>query len=237
MLAPLLLLGAAASAQNATQHACWKNTVARGVGKPITVCADGLEQDGLLCYPSCRAGYAGVGPVCWQTCPKGYTDDGATCRIPLQIIGADNSHCPWYDKCGLTLDKGCSTCPEGYTNDGCTCRVPLKIVGKDSYGRGAGVPLTCAKGLEEDAALCYKPCPSKDYEGVGPVCWEQCPAGWQVKCGAMCGEPGFSCSKEITDFITAALKEVVACSAGFSKDCIMGIAELAKLFALDGLCP
>ena len=51
----------------------------------------------------------------------------------------------------------------------------------------------------------------------------------------MCGTPGFSCPQEVTDFITAALEEVVACMAGPTTDCILGIAKL--LFALDGLCP
>lgn len=32
------------------------------------ICREGLVQDGLLCYPPCRAGYVGVGPVCWQQC-------------------------------------------------------------------------------------------------------------------------------------------------------------------------
>lgn len=40
---------------------------------------------------------------------------------------------------------------------------------------------TCAKGLDTDAGLCYKPC--KDgYTGVGPVCWSATPPaseGWR----------------------------------------------------------
>jgi hypothetical protein len=103
----------------------------------------GLEKDktGLLCYPPCKEGYKGVGPVCWQNCPGGYTDDGATCRRNAKIVKADNSKCPWYDKCGLTLKKGCSTCPDGMKNDGCTCRQDVHIFAKQTETRGAGKPI------------------------------------------------------------------------------------------------
>lgn len=103
-----------------------------------TDCGPTAEKNGAFCYPLCKAGYHGVGPVCWASCPSGYTDDGATCRQDVQIFSADNSKCPWYDKCGLTFAKSCSTCPAGYANDGCTCRRDVHILAKDSYGRGAG---------------------------------------------------------------------------------------------------
>ena len=110
--------------------------------------------------------YYGVGPVCWET-------DGATCHVVLTIISADNSACPWYDKCDLTLKRGCSTCPSGYTNDGCTCRIPLSIIGKKNYGRTAGIPMTCTSDQDRSGALCYPPCPTT-FDGEGPVCWQQC---------------------------------------------------------------
>lgn len=101
-------------------------------------CWSGAEKNGAFCYPKCKAGFHGVGPVCWGRCPAGYTDDGATCRSDVKIISANNSKCPWYDKCGLTLRKGCSVCPAGFKNDGCTCRRDVHIISKPSYGRGAG---------------------------------------------------------------------------------------------------
>lgn len=59
---------------------------ARSVG------ANGCEQDGLLLYPRCRAGYVGKGPACWQQlqgCPAGFRDDGLACAKPgLQGRGA-----------------------------------------------------------------------------------------------------------------------------------------------------
>lgn len=41
-----------------------------------------------------------------------------------------------------------------------------------AYGRGAGVPMSCASGMEYDAGLCYTPC-NEGYNGVGPVCWKE----------------------------------------------------------------
>lgn len=102
-----------------------------------------MSSDGL-CYPTCRAGYEGAGPVCWQECASGFYSTGAFCERDAKIISANNSSCPWYDKCGLTFKKGCSTCPSGYTNDGCTCRIDAYIYAKGSYGRGAGsAPVNC----------------------------------------------------------------------------------------------
>ncbi len=101
-------------------------------------CWSGAEKNGAFCYVKCRKGYYGVGPVCWGKCPDGYRDDGATCRRDVKIIRANNSACPRYDKCGLTLKKGCSVCPSGYKNDGCICLRDVHITSKPSYGRGVG---------------------------------------------------------------------------------------------------
>lgn len=119
-IAALLLLGTCWPA--GAQPSCWS----------------GAEQSGAFCYPLCRAGYSGVGPVCWGQCPAGYVNDGASCRRDVRIVGANNDRCPAYDKCGLTLAKGCSTCPLGFANDGCTCRRDASIIGRPSYGRGTG---------------------------------------------------------------------------------------------------
>ncbi|MCE9667908.1 hypothetical protein LY474_08805 [Myxococcus stipitatus] len=139
-----------------TERRCYRSTHLRPV-VPLSRCAEG-ERNGALCYPTCKGGFHGAGPVCWQDCPAGYTDDGATCRRDAYIFGADNSKCPWYDKCGLTLAPGCSTCPEGYTTDGCTCRRDVHIFGKESYTRGAGFPMTCQPGEQQLGALCYRDC-------------------------------------------------------------------------------
>ena len=46
-------------------NAIVKTRYDRGVGKPLDACPSGTEQSGLLCYPTCKAGYHGVGPMCW----------------------------------------------------------------------------------------------------------------------------------------------------------------------------
>lgn len=165
-----------------------KPSYGRGVGTTPTACGAGNELDAGLCYPNCASGYDGVGPVCWQVCPAGYNDDGAFCRRDGSIISSDNSACPWWDTCGLTTNRGCSVCPAGYQNDGCTCRKDPHIFAKSSYGRGAGwVPNACAGNQQYDAGLCYTPC-SDGYHGVGPVCWGNCPAGYDDD-GATCRRP------------------------------------------------
>jgi hypothetical protein len=155
------------TATTRTERRCYNDWKSRPVS-PLSECP-GAERNGALCYPACSEGYSGAGPVCWQQCPPGYTDDGAFCRRDVRIIGADNSRCPWYDKCGLTFERGCSTCPPGYHNDGCTCRIDVHIFAKDTYTRGAGEPMSCAAGRQRIGALCYGDCPS-GYTASGTYC-------------------------------------------------------------------
>ena len=103
-----------------------------------------------LCYEACRPGFTGVGPICYEPCRAGYADDGLFCRLDARIISADNSACPWYDKCAQgIIDRKpigwCSTCPppnpdgRRWKNDGCTCRLDADIYPKTgNYSRGAG---------------------------------------------------------------------------------------------------
>jgi len=198
------LLGAASN-----DTVCWKNTYGRGVGNPVTACASGLQRDGFLCYPYCKSGYYGVGPVCWQYCKPTYTDEGALCGRNAQIISADNSACPWYDKCGLTFAKGCSKCPSGFSNDGCTCRIDVSVYAKDSYGRGAGSPMGCTSSQQEDAALCYPYCKAA-WDGVGPVCWQQCSSTFPINSGAICCKTQQQCNDSIVEISKGVLAAVAA---------------------------
>ncbi|MCG8668111.1 MAG: hypothetical protein MI867_01760, partial [Pseudomonadales bacterium] len=43
---------------------------------------------------------------------------------------------------------------------------------KVAYGRGVGIPMSCASDQEYDAGLCYTQC-AENYNGVGPVCWRE----------------------------------------------------------------
>lgn len=183
---------------------CWMDSYGRGVGTVPDACP-GEEKNGALCYPRCANGYYGVGPVCWQHCPAGFRDDGAACWVDSHIFSGDNSQCPWYDVCGLTLAPGCSTCPAGYANDGCTCRRDAQMFYKSSYGRGAGRPMACNPSLEFDAGLCYNSCRA-GYDGVGPVCWGLCPAQAPVACGAGCAVTQAECASRIISQISTTLE-------------------------------
>lgn len=75
------------------------------------------------------------------------------------------------------------SCPPNYIDDGATCRLD-NIRAKDSYGRGVGtIPNGCGSA-ENNAGLCYQPCPA-GFDGVGPVCWKKCPPGMHDD-GAFC---------------------------------------------------
>eukprot|EP01087_Luapelamoeba_hula_P005849 TRINITY_DN1589_c0_g1_i1.p1 TRINITY_DN1589_c0_g1~~TRINITY_DN1589_c0_g1_i1.p1 ORF type:complete len:266 (+),score=4.92 TRINITY_DN1589_c0_g1_i1:31-798(+) len=213
----LCLVACSANALNATVPAelqgCYLPTTTRGVGVPISACPSGTEQSGLLCYPPCRNGYTGVGPVCWQQCPPGFVDVGALCQP--RIISGDNSGCPWYDKCGMTFAKGCVKCPDGMNTDGCLCSTPGHTFAKNSYGRGAGVPMVCAAGLEYDAGLCYKPCVPGNYHGIGPVCWGSCPSFDPFSCGAICLADQGKCVGTVLSLSSQLLQltaNIVACA-------------------------
>ena len=153
-----------------------KPSFGRGAGSVPNDCGPGRGYDAGLCYALCPDGFKGVGTFCWQSCPEGYHDDGAVCRRDAWVFGSNNQACPWYDRCGVTLAKGCSTCPEGFSNDGCACRRNAHIFAKATVGRGAGtIPNGCRAGLSLESGLCYQPCPA-GFTGIGSVCWGSCPA-------------------------------------------------------------
>ncbi len=177
------------------------------VALPDPICPVGMEQNGLLCYPPCEQGFAGAGPVCFQKCPTGYTDDGALCRKDAHIFakasygrgGGSSMICApnQEGQGGLCYPKCISThygvgpvcwqrCPAGYADHGATCfKHIFDFFGKNTYGRGAGVPVSaCPAGMERNGALCYPKC-RVGFSGAGPVCFQICPAGYKDD-GALC---------------------------------------------------
>lgn len=72
-----------------------------------------------------------------------------------------------------------------------TSALRLPFCWKQSFGRGAGEPLSgkCAAGLEQNGALCYPQCKT-NYGGVGPVCWGKCPSGFN-DIGAFCQKTSY----------------------------------------------
>jgi len=68
---------------------------------------------------------------------------------------------------------------------------PKDVCWKASYGRGVGKPIhDCPDPSFPDKSglLCYPRC-KEGFKGVGPVCWETCPATF-TDTGAFCGRSG-----------------------------------------------
>jgi C1A family cysteine protease len=149
------------------------------------------EQNGLIWYPTCRAGFSAAGCcTCSPNCQEGMSDIGVSCQKQTSTrgVGTVPSGCGagrqldaglCYPLCGAGFNgvgPVCwGSCPAGFRDDGATCRKDVSIVTKESYGRGAGAPLhDCPAGSEKNGALCYPAC-GEGFDGAGPVCWERCP--------------------------------------------------------------
>jgi hypothetical protein len=216
------------------------------------------DPTGLLCYPACKAGYNMVGPVCWQACPAGFTDTGTDCTKPAAYgRGAgyawqagdkafdsagqfsrcqhDNSQgCEQpgggitlvYPKCKVGFNAVgtniCSpACPAGMTDIGVGCQ-------KNSYGNTAGQVLGCSAGLERSGLLCYTPC-GANADGVGPDCWNHCPAGW-VQCGAGCAQTTTACATNTTNQVISVLTAAVTiASEVLTAGATAGIVDATKM--------
>lgn len=116
-------------------------------------CPPGYENDGGLCYPSCRGGFRGVGPMCWQDtvgigagtpvepepCPAGYNADSLlTCSTP--VVSSTNP------------------CPEGTWDVGGTCwgKKNLYI---DRLEGGGNCRTWCDTNWDSsDGGLCHTRC-------------------------------------------------------------------------------
>lgn len=156
------------------QELCNLTSYERGGGKPLG-CDTDEQNVGGLCYPPCPKDYRNHKDQqrCYGSCPDDYRDDGLLCTRDVKIVKANTSKCPDYDKCGLTIKKGCSKCPDGdYKKDGCTCRRDASTKPKPSVKRPTGRPISdCPDGRDKDGALCYPKC-IKGYKGVADRCWK-----------------------------------------------------------------
>jgi hypothetical protein len=199
---------------------CFRDSYGRGAGKVPTACADsGRAMDEGLCYNKCPAGYDGKGTVCVANCPPGFRDDGLYCAKPegysvgigklTQALCKSDTGCHqvaglWYPKCkpGHINVGGafCSPdCPRTWSDIGVSCKKP-------SENRGVGVlPNGCAVGQKFDAGLCYDNCKAS-YDGVGPVCWQSCPARLPQSCGAIgCAADSEKCAQALFEPISTAV--------------------------------
>ena len=170
------------------------------------------ETSGALIYPKCKENFHAAGCcVCSPDCPAGWEDIGVSCKKPVRNrgVGVAINSCPaGMEKDGALCYPACndgytgvgpvcwSQCPAGYQDDGGTCRKDSIIVAKESRGRGVGEPMICGGGLEESAALCYTPC-GEGSDGIGPVCWGQCPSSMPVECGAACAVSEDACIQSV----------------------------------------
>jgi hypothetical protein len=211
-LALFLWVGAWFDTQIAARVAHAESTEIQALACPV-----GLEQSGALCYPPCQEGFYGDGPICVKRCPAGYTDDIAFCRKDAHIFAkasygrgggtglvcaanqeAQGGLC--YPRCipsHYGVGPVCwQRCPGGYADHGATCyRGIFDWFFKNTYGRGAGGPVTvCPAGLERNGALCYPRC-AAGFVGNGPVCFQQCPAGYKDD-GALCRKDAIIFAKE-----------------------------------------
>jgi len=191
-----------------TGHQCTKDTYGRSIGKPLTICSEGLEKKGALCYEKCPTGFHWFGLDCVKDCPAGFKDAGHNCtkdsygrgvgRIPdkkpcstWDSSWRDDGTSCWSDPhiygkgccCTIFNKKCCHNCKTGYKDDGCTCRKTNVGLKKTLMDR-----MICKDDEDLIDGLCYKKCKS-GYKGSGPVCWSMCPDG-MTDLGVSCQKNG-----------------------------------------------
>ena len=64
--------------------------------------------------------------------------------------------------------------------------------------------MVCASDQVEDAALCYPACKA-GYDGIGPVCWDECPSGMYT-CGALCTQSSSDCTSDVLSMVEDVVK-------------------------------
>jgi hypothetical protein len=176
---------------------------------------------GLICGKNCPAGWRDDGTACWidattitkkaKPCPDGWRDDGTACWVDLDIYGNGCSgNCrPGYTNDGCTCrrppqrqNKEWEPCPPDYTDFGLTCTRNVQRIGKDLVPRGEVKTRGCGPGMQEQAGLCYRPCPSGSV-GVGPLCWVNCPTTFPENCGAACAIGRAQCAVAVIKMVVA----------------------------------
>lgn len=216
---------------------CYKNSMGRGAGTPLTTCPAGTERDGALCYPTCRSGFAGSVTECRGVCPQEFTDIGLFCQKPaaytrdgfgwqvgdplLPNYSGPIGRCEAKHGKGNCEQKGAviyAKCRAGFQQGAVVtqCARPCPDgwtdtgtgCTKPSYTRGVGQAMTCAAGLQEDTGLCYQNCPT-GYTGVGPVCWQQCKGDQRWDCGVGCAADQNACASSTADMVLAPINLII----------------------------
>lgn len=195
---------------------CWRRSYGRGVGVPLSVCQDGRERIGALCYSPCPSGYSRQGTLdCQQECKPGWRDDGLYCRKPEYGRG---SGYPWefgdplndskqFERCERDHGQGnCELnglivypkCAPGYDAFGCCiCRPSFSSCPAEGYA-DLRIDLSCGVKIirgDPEPLLC-----PDGLEDDGGLCYKKCKAGYygvgpicwqrcdknQVGCSAAC---------------------------------------------------
>jgi len=126
-----------------------------------TKCKDDEERNGLLCYPKCKPGMKKVGCcICAAVCPPGTTDDGVSCtknssvrKSVFQLPRTKKRIVPYSTK-----------------ND-----TPIKAVVEPSPPPPQPQPIICPEGktLNVWTQTCANTCPD-GYERFKGLCWPTC---------------------------------------------------------------
>ncbi len=137
----------------------------------------------------------------------------------------------FYPKCKPGFHPvGCCVCspdcPTGMSDIGVSCQ-------KQSYGRTAGTSMLCAPGLEQNGALCYPKCRT-EFHGVGPVCWQNCPAQQPFDCGAGCATGQGECAKAVFDQVFSPIMAAITLATWGRASVIGGAAKAAKVAVSAG---
>ncbi len=199
-------------------------------------CRAGFQPFVTMCVPTCPAGFTDTGLHCLKPAPYersafvwklgdtpfSLDDARARCRSSAEGrrygCGTYNSNTIVYSECRpgyrtapVATSLCTPVCPAGTIDIGFSCQ-------KTTYDRGVGKPMQCGPGKDRDAGLCYDRC-QPGYAGVGPVCWNQCPAKLPVNCGAGCAANQAECALNVTDqvigpLMTAASVTLIAVTAG-----------------------
>ena len=177
---------AGAGAAAPTPSACWKTTYGRGVGTIPESCVTppNTDKDGALCYPPCKTAV----PTCVLLLHQ------MLMRVLMPVLVLMLLSFRYYGVGPVCWQH----CPKGWVDEGALCRkdgsIETKV--KKTYGRGVGKVMGCALNHTEDAALCYPNC-KPGMDGVGPVCWQDCPAADPTNGGALCCKDSATCSSKI----------------------------------------
>ncbi len=217
-----------ADAQGTDNSFCWKQNFGRGVGTLPSACPNGYSHELAACYTTCKAGYenwSSGAVTCEQQCPSGFTDNPGTCLKPAATSSAGY---PWkfgdpFDLTGAMArcnsanpGLGCyisgaivyPNCAAGFHKFGdlvCTPNCPANMTdsgafcSKQTYTRSMTVP-GCASGTTNDSGLCYSSC-GAGFDGVGPVCWSQCPSDHPFQCGAACAVNQSACAAAVGNMV------------------------------------